>query len=513
MRIKLLAVALTIGPIVGWSADWLTTGYDPQRTGWQRNEKTLTTANVKNMTLLWTVQTGNQPRQMHNLFPPLIVEKVKTSTGMKEMALLAGVSDNIYAIDVAKGEIVWKKRFPSPPDRGGGILCPGGLTADPVIAPASTPGKYTVYVVPWDGSLRQLNLADGEDLAPPAKWMPPNGKPYGLNLVNGVLYTMTAQGCGGNPNYIYSYDLATRTAAMWSDGRGGMWGYRGPAAGKDGTIYTGTGDAPFDPENGFYGNGIVGVKINPATKALDLVKYWAPGNAEFLFRRDADVNVTPTIFTYKGKEYLVGSCKECRLWLLDTANFGGADHRTTVYTTPLLCNEYTTYDLGIWGAVSSWVDSKGAQWIVTPTWGPPNSRYDTTGVIQYGPIKNGATLGFKVEEKNGSVQLTHVWSSRDMQFADPPVIANGIVFAYGNGEDRHQPPPDVPFGQQITFPSRVQGSTSAVLYALDGQTGKELWSSGDQIKSWNHFSGLTVANGKVYIGTFDGMLYCFGLKK
>ena len=32
-----------------------------------------------------------------------------------------------------------------------------------------------------------------------------------------------------------------------------------------------------------------------------------------------------------------------------------------------------------------------------------------------------------------------------------------------------------------------------------------------QIASLNHFSGLSVANGRVYIGTFDGMLYCFGL--
>jgi outer membrane protein assembly factor BamB len=199
--------------------------------------------------------------------------------------------------------------------------------------------------------------------------------------------------------------------------------------------------------------------------------------------------------------------------LLETANFGGEDHRNTTYTSPLLCNEFSTYDLGIWGAISSWVDSKGTQWVVTPTWGPPHSHYNPKGVLQYGPVKNGATLGFKVEERGGKVQLTHVWTSRDMQFADPPVIANGVVFAYGSGEDRHQPNPDVPFGYPISFPSRVQGSTHAVLYALDGQTGKELWSSGDQIKSWNHFSGLAVANGKVYIGTFDGALYCFGFKK
>ncbi len=61
--------------------------------------------------------------------------------------------------------------------------------------------------------------------------------------------------------------------------------------------------------------------------------------------------------------------------------------------------------------------------------------------------------------------------------------------------------------------ARIPGSTHAVLYALDAQTGKELWSSGDQITSWNHWSGLSIANGRVYIGTFDSILYCFGIKK
>ena len=37
------------------------------------------------------------------------------------------------------------------------------------------------------------------------------------------------------------------------------------------------------------------------------------------------------------------------------------------------------------------------------------------------------------------------------------------------------------------------------------------WSSGDTVKTWNHFSGLTVANGQVYLGTYDGKLYSFGL--
>ena len=51
------------------------------------------------------------------------------------------------------------------------------------------------------------------------------------------------------------------------------------------------------------------------------------------------------------------------------------------------------------------------------------------------------------------------------------------------------------------------------LFALDAQTGKELWNSGKQITKWNHWSGLAVANGRIYINTFDGELYCFGLQQ
>jgi outer membrane protein assembly factor BamB len=60
---------------------------------------------------------------------------------------------------------------------------------------------------------------------------------------------------------------------------------------------------------------------------------------------------------------------------------------------------------------------------------------------------------------------------------------------------------------------RVALSTHAVLYALDARTGKELWNSGDQIASWNHFSGIALANGQLYSNDYQGNVYCFGLKK
>ena len=56
-------------------------------------------------------------------------------------------------------------------------------------------------------------------------------------------------------------------------------------------------------------------------------------------------------------------------------------------------------------------------------------------------------------------------------------------------------------------------SRRAVLYALDALTGRELWNSGNEIAGWNHYSGLTVANGRAYLTTFDGMIYAFGVTK
>jgi len=495
-------------------ANWLTDGADSRRTAWQQNETILTTANVKDMKLLWKIKLDNQTRQMHSLFPPLIVGSATTTAGPRQIAVVAGVSDNLYGIDVEKGTLLWKRHFdstyqeppPVPGGRGGSVLCPGGLTATPVIAPTAAPGKYIVYAVSWDGRLRTVDVATGEEIEPPAPFLPPNGKPYGLNLVNDVIYTTTAQGCGGNPNQFYSYDLATKKVGYYNPGSGGLWPRSGPSVGKDGTVYAGSGDGDYHPERQIYGQAIIGVKQNPESKALELKDWYAPSNAYWLRKRDLDMNVTGPIFDYKGKEYTVQSSKECRLWLLDTAMLGGEDHRTPVHRTPLICNEEVNFTMGIWGALATWEDTTGTRWVLTPFWGPKLPQFKAP--IEHGQVVHGAVAAFKMEERAGKPQLVPAWISRNMYMADPPVIANGIVFGFGSGESTTQrwPEPGRPGGAA----GRIAESTHAVLYALDGQTGKELWSSGDQIASWNHFSGLSVANGRVYIGTFDGMLYCFG---
>src|SRR5579863_1314693 len=110
------------------AADWTTDGGDTQRSGWQKDEHILTTSNVKNMKILWKVQTGNAPRALHGLMPALVVEKVSTADGVKQIVLVSGISDNLYAMDAANGALLWKKHFDYAPPaaRGGGGPDPAG---------------------------------------------------------------------------------------------------------------------------------------------------------------------------------------------------------------------------------------------------------------------------------------------------------------------------------------------------------------------------------------------------
>jgi len=54
-----------------------------------------------------------------------------------------------------------------------------------------------------------------------------------------------------------------------------------------------------------------------------------------------------------------------------------------------------------------------------------------------------------------------------------------------------------------------QPPSPAVVYALDGATGQELWSSGTTIPTSGR-AGLSAGGSQVYVATADGTLYSFG---
>ena len=258
-----------------------------------------------------------------------------------------------------------------------------------------------------------------------------------------MLYTTTAQGCGGNPNQFYGYDLATKKVGSFNPGSGGLWPRLGPSIGKDGSVYAGSGDGDYYPEQQVYGQAIIAVKQNPTTKALELTDWYAPSNAVWLRKRDLDMNVTGPVFDYKGKEYTVQSSKECRIWLLDTsgARRRGPSHAGLPHAARLQRGSAVRRRRRLGRARDVGGTERhalGADAVLGA---------EAFGVQGADRARRGrARRDRRVQARRegaASVQLTPAWISRDMNQADPRSIANGVVFAYGSGEDATQATADI----------------------------------------------------------------------
>jgi outer membrane protein assembly factor BamB len=517
-RSPLLALVLCIGASLPSYAqrgtNWPTHSGDPQRTGWQRNETKITRETVKDLQLLWKLKLDNESKALHSLTEPLILGNIITDRGFKELAIVAGSSDNIYAIDADLGKIFWNRRFEYesgvPKQQQSTWLCPAGLTATPVLSTGgrgADGGGFNAraggYIISSDGNLHLLNLANGEELMRPLKFIPPNGKPYSLNLIENVLYTTTGQRCGNVPNSVWSVDLNTQNVSSFNSNGGGIWGLAGAAVGTDGTIYAEAGDGAWEPDAGKYSDTLLAL----SPKDLKLKDWYTPSNREWITKRDLDMNVTPVVFSYKGRDLIVGSGKEGRLFLLDSKSLGGADHRTPLYRTPLISNEEVDFaGRGTWGSLGSWEDERATRWILAPVWGPLHSQMKFP--IAHGDAPHGSIAAFKVQEQNGKTVLAPAWVSPDLLIPSPPVIVNGIVFVISSGEYVRQSNDNN--GTLWNAQQRAERSTHATLYALDAETGRELWSSGDTVTSFTHFAGLAVANGRVYFTTYDNTVYAFG---
>ena len=497
------------------AAEWPTGSFDPQRDGWQRNETKITVENAKDLRLLWKLKTDNKAMGMQSFREPLIVAGVNTAGGTKTLAILAGSADDVYVVDVASGALVWQKHLkwasdkPEEPGEGRGFICNNALTATPVVTPAGSAQRF-VYVLTNDGYLHTLSVATGDEKDPPLQMIPGvYGKAYGLNLVNNVVYTVSGQGCHGVPNLLYAVDLGTKRAFSSSPPQGGIFGTAGPAIGNDGTIYFETGDGAYD-----VAAGKLSTTVQAYTSSNDTLKlkdYYTPSNHEWLTKRDLDMNTTPVVFPYKGRDLLVGSGKEGRYFLMDSKSLGGPDHETPLYRSPLVSNKNVNFQTeGTWGSFASWESPDGVRWVLAPIGGPVAVDFP----VSYGPTPNGGVIAMKLTDQDskqgGKMELTPAWLSRDMMTAEPPVVANGVVFVLAAGEFTAQAN-DIE-GGLYSYESRIKNSIPAKLYALDAMTGKELYSSGDQVASWLHQAGIAVAGGRVIFGTFDGTIYCFGLQ-
>jgi len=493
------------------ASEWLTGSGDAARDGWQRAEAKITPRNAGKLALLWKVKLAAKTMGMMSFREPLIVSGVKTADGAHTLAIFAGAANQVFAIDAETGKVAWQSNLkwesqkPQEPGEGEGFICTNALSATPVVSPMDAPVRR-LYVLASDGYLHTIDLATGEDADAAVEVLPmPYGKPYGLNLVNNVVYTVTGQGCGGVPNALYALNLENKKLTVSSPPQAGLWGTAGPAVGTDGTIYFESGDGGYDASQGKLSTSVEGFTFSNDT--LTLKDYYSPSNHVWLTRRDLDMNVTPVVFPWKGRDVLVGSGKEGRYFVMDSKSMGGADHETPLYRSPLYSNTNVNFQTeGTWGSLASWEAKNGTRWVLGPTGGETAVKFARS----YGPTPHGGIIGLKLVDKDGKTDLETAWRSADMVTAEPPVVANGVVFVLAGGEFTGQANDDM--GGLFSAKERIAHSVPAKLFALDATTGKELFSSGDQVTSFLHQAGPSVVNGKVMFGTFDGTVYCFGLK-
>lgn len=514
MRITIYCfISILAGATIA-AASWPTFGADPQRDGWAKNETAISPTSTKNLQLLWKLKLDNQSKELNSLTSPVVINPVYTNQGAETYVVVGGSSDNLYVIDSDTGKLAWKKHFtnsaPPQPSREdmGSYFCPDALNDTPVIGKGRL--GVSVYVISIDGKLHALNMVNGEDRFPPKQFVPAYSKNWSLNLANDVIYTTTSQNCGRAKGGVWSFDLKNpdaQPAFFQTDPIGaGIWGRGGASVGPDGTVFAESGDGVVEPSAGKFADSFLAL----SSRTLKLLDYYIPGNASYLTRKDLDMgNSTPAVFDYKGREMLVGSGKEGKLFLLDAKSLGGSTHTTPLFESPRYTN--ATADIaghGFWGAFASWQDAKGQRWVFAPAWGAVAGA--PSFPMTNGPAPDGSIMAFKVQEKNGQPVLSPAWISRNLSVPEPPVIANGVVFAVSNSEFTRQVKEN---GELYTAKERIARRTgNATLYAFDAETGKELFSSGNTLSSFTHFRGLAVSDGRIYLATFDGTVYAFGIK-
>jgi outer membrane protein assembly factor BamB len=167
----------------------------------------------------------------------------------------------------------------------------------------------------------------------------------------------------------------------------------------------------------------------------------------------------PIVIDYKDKDYLAVASKDGSVSLFEAAKLDGE----ALSKTPVGAGGFAS------GAIATWRDADNVTWVLAAKGG-------AQGVIE----------AWKIAESNGKPAFGQGWKSSAIESPLPPIVVNGVVFAASGG------------------------SKTAVVYALDGATGKTLWDSGKTIEAPAPMTGLTAGPSTIYLGTHDGALHAFG---
>jgi hypothetical protein len=493
------------------SQDVLTYHNNNARTGTDLKERTLTLANVNSATFgkLFTVPADGLVDAQ-----PLYVSGVSISGVTHNLLIVASEHGTVYAYDADTGANLWhvttlKSGETTSDDRGCGQVTPEiGITSTPVISrpKGGNPVIYVVAMSKGSGNYHQrlhaLDATTGSELnngpIDIAAKYPGTGdnssggyvifdpasykERAGLLILGNTVYLAWASHCDIRPytGWIMGYNLTTlaQTTVLNvtpNGNEGAIWGAgAGMAADGTGNIFLLDANGDFDtslnssgfPANGDYGNAF----LHLTTKGgLAVADYFEMYNQSSENGGDVDLGSGGALLVNQkdsnGKTWqlAVGAGKDGNLYVVNRTNMGKFNSNSN--------NIYQELSGVLPGGI----------------WSMPAAF---NGNIYYGPV-GSPILDFHFQ--NAKLQASPVAKTTNA-FAYPgatPSISsnaaqNGIVWA-------------------------AENVNPAVLHAYNAKTLLEIYNSNqaangrDQFGAGNKYITPTIANGKVYVGTTNGV--------
>jgi hypothetical protein len=503
------------------SIDVLTYHNDIARTGQNVSETVLTTSNVTSATF---GKLGLYPVDGLVDAQPLYASTVAVpGNGTHNILITATEHDSVYAFDADTGATIWqtsmlKSGETTSDTRGCSQVSPEiGITSTPVID-RTAGANGTVYVVAMskDGAgtyhqrLHALDLALGTELlggpteiqaSYPGTGDNSNGTDVifdpgqykeraGLLLMNGVVYTGWASHCDYRPytGWIIAYSASTlaQTSVLNitpNGNEGAIWmAGAGLAADNSGNIYFLDANGDFDmtlnasgfPSNGDFGNAFM--KLSTSGGGLAVADYFEMDNEASENGSDTDLGsggalVLPDLSDGNGNtlHLAVGAGKDSNLYVVNRDSMGkfSAANNSSIYQE-------------LPGKVPGGVFAAPAYF---------------NNTVYYGSV-GSPILAFTITNAKLSTSATaQTANSFGYPGATPSISANGssngIVWA-------------------------VENSGTAVLHAYNAATLNEIYNSNqaasgrDNFGAGNKYMTPTIVNGKVFVGTPNGVAV-FGL--
>ena len=501
---------------------------DYNRTGANLNETVLTTSNV-NVSSFGKLFSRTVDGQIYAqpLYAPNIVV---SGLGPRNIIYVCTEHNSVYAFDADASGLsspFWHVNLgpslPGPVIGSFRDLVPEiGITSTPVIDLPSN----TLYVVSETYENRAaifrihaLDLATGQEkLNSPTQiqgsvpgtgagsgggllafdafmqWQRP-----GLLLWNANLYIAFGSHQDAQPyhGWIFAYDARTlqQTAVRCLSPNAyaaGVWqGGVGLAVDANGFIYLQTGHGQMDADTGGSDYGMSVVKLDSA-HGLTVVDYFSPSNHVALSADDIDFSSSGLVLI-PGTSMSVTGGKDGKLFLLNNSNLGQS-HDTDQVVQEWQAT-YSLFSTGAGGFFGGTVFYNSTLY----AWG----RRDALKAFAFNGSKFNTT-----PVSRSSFTVPDAFSNEPSMSisADGTSSGTGILWAAHSTNS-------VPGAGN---PASASGNPG-ILHAFDASDlTKELWNSNqnttrDYSGSWAKWSPPTIANGKVYLATFDNVLNVYGL--